>query len=314
MGSPIKLRRGKPSANHTLSIQIGSVCCALRCEDNEVYNRLRRLYCNFLTEQTADITVELEGTDRISPDDLGVALAGTRYIHDGNRFQTTSQIIAGQYDLARHTISITGERSLVNPDLEFNHLNQLFSLIYYSACKVKYDGNPPSLLVHACGIVRRGQVLVFAGPSSTGKTSIARLCGDQHGEVLNDEMVLISRPTLGGNGISAQNVPIIGGLSQLRNITAPLRCILLLKRSSKTLVRYLDRVEAYLQFMRQIITPAYIGQRDRKAVYSLVADFSDEVTRTIPIYELEFNLDGESLWQVVMELEGVPGGKEWKWR
>jgi hypothetical protein len=80
---------------------------------------------------------------------------------------------------------------------------------------------------------------------------------------------------------------------------------MLLKKSKKTLIHRLDRVQAYLRFMHQIITPVYIGQRDKRAVLSLMAGFSDEVTRTIPIYELEFSLDAESLWRVVGELEGV---------
>jgi hypothetical protein len=307
MSHEIKLKQGVSSSNHTLGLQIGSVCCALKCRDNEVYNQLRQLYRNFLTEQSADITVEMEGIDRLSPDDLGEVLSETRYIHEGNRFQTNSQIITGQYDLANRIISITAERSLGDPEQEFNHLNRLISLAYYSACKVKYDGNPPAMLVHACGILRDGRVIVFAGPSESGKTSIARLCGDQHGEVLNDEMLLISRPAPDGNGISAQSAPIIGGLSARRNIAAPLRCILLLKRSNKTLIHYLDRAEAYLRLMRQIISPAHIGQRSGRAVYSLMADFSAELVKTIPIYELEFNLDGESLWQVVMELERMSG-------
>ena len=115
-------------------------------------------------------------------------------------------------------------------------------------------------------------------------------------------MLLISRPTPDRNEIIVQSAPIIGDLSPRRNISAPLRCILLLKQSQQTLVRNLDTMDAYLRFIRQIITPAYIGQRDRRAIYTLMAEFSAEVTRNIPIYELEFNLDRESLWQVLREL------------
>lgn len=294
------------SSNHTLSLQIGTVCCALKCKDTEVYSRLERLYHHFLTKQPADITIELLGTDRLSPDDLGIALSETRYIHEGgNRFRTTSQIVTGQYDLSSQSIIITGERSLADPNSEFNHLNQLLSLAYYSACKVKYEGNPPAMLVHACSVLRRGQALVFAGPSEAGKTTIARLCGERDGEVINDEMLLISRPTSNRDGIMVQSAPILGRFPPRRNTAAPLRCILLLEKSKKTLVRCLDRAEAYLRFMRQIITPAYIGQRSRRAIYSLMADFSNEVTSTIPFYELEFSLDGESLWQTVGELENI---------
>jgi hypothetical protein len=305
VSSLIEFDSSLPSSNNTLSLQLGSVCCALKFEDAEVYSRLKQYYQGFLTEQPADITIELEGTDRLSPDALDVALSDIIYIHEGgNRFRTSSQIITGQYDLKRGMISLTGERSLVNPDMEFNHLNQLLSIAYYSACKVKYNGNPPpAFLVHACGILRHGETLVFSGSSGTGKTTIARLCSDRHGEVLNDEMLLISRRNLDGNRIVAQSAPAISKLAPRRNIAAPVRCILLLKRGDKTTVRYLDRVDAYLQFIRQIITPAYIGQRDRRAVYSLMADFSDEVTQAVPVYTLEFNLDEKSLWQIIDELE-----------
>ncbi len=312
MESRAGLKQIRPSANHTLGVQIGSVCCALRCCDEDTYNRLRQLYIEFLTEQPADINIELEATDRLGPEVLGEALSQTLFTHeDGKRFRTTSKIVTGQYDLARRIISITAERSLGDPKQEFNHLNRFISLAYYSACKVKYEGNPPAMLVHACGIVRHGRAIVFAGPSDSGKTTIAKLCGERHGEVINDEMLLISRPTSGGNGISAQSAPVIGGLSVRRNIKAPLRCILLIKQGNKTVLRYLDKTEAYLRFMRQIITPAHIGQRGGKAVYSLMADFSAEIIRAIPIYELEFNLDAESLWQVLMGLEGTSGREEW---
>jgi hypothetical protein len=128
--------------------------------------------------------------------------------------------------------------------------------------------------------------------------------------VINDEMLLISRPTSNGNGISVQSAPIIGRFPPQRSVTAPLRCILLLKKSHKTTVRRLERVEAYLRFLCQVITPDYIGMKDAKTVLSLMAAFSDEVTVTTPVYELEFTLDGESLWQIITELNGSLAKKE----
>jgi hypothetical protein len=286
----------------TLDLQIGSVCCALRCKDEDVYSRLKRLYRNFFTGQPADITVELEGREQVSPAEINAALSETRYIHRDNCFRTTSNLIDGQYDLANQSIRITGEKSLVDPGLEINHLNRLLALAYYSACKVKYNGNPPAMLVHACAVLRYGRALLFAGPSEAGKTTIARMCGEEDGEVLNDEILLVSRPSLDG-GINVQGAPMVSRLSPRSNKSAPLICVLLLKQGKETSVRRVDRVEAYLRFIRQIIIPAYIGQKDRRGVYSLMADFSNEITQNIPVYELEFSLDPARLWKVIGDLE-----------
>ncbi len=303
----IETTRGAVSSSDTLSLEIGGICCSLKVRDKEVNGRLKRLYSNFICRRPVDITVELEESQTAQSDDLDQVLSETRYIHEnGNSFRTTSQVISGQYSLADHSIKMSGAKGLVDPNFEYNHLNQLLALAYYSACKIKYNGHPPAMLVHSCGILRYGRTLVFAGPSEAGKTTIARLCGKGDGEVLNDEIVLMYRPASDG-GVTVQGVPFVSRFSPRSGKAAPLSCVMLLKKSETTRVRALERSEGYLRFMRQIVAPAYIGQRDRRAVYSLMAEFSDEITRTIPVYELEFNLDGEALWRTVGELEGELG-------
>ena len=189
-------------------------------------------------------------------------------------------------------------------------LNRLLCMAYYTGCKVKHDGNPPALLVHACGILRNGQALLFTGPSDIGKTTVGRLCDDNFGQVLNEEMLLVSRPHQDNGTLQVQGVPIIGELPYRPNTVAPLKCVFLLKQSERTAIRRTDRMEAYLRFMRQIVIPAYIGQRGRRAIYSLMAEFSDEVTSVTPVCELGFTLDKESLWEVVGELENSLDSRE----
>ena len=67
-------------------------------------------------------------------------------------------------------------------------------------------------------------------------------------------------------------------------------------------MRRLDRLEAYLRFMYQIINPAYFRQTDRRTILSLIAEFSDEVTKVTPFYELEFTPDRNLLWEVEAKL------------
>jgi hypothetical protein len=261
--------RLKPAAlsEYILGIQIGNVYCTLKCPDIEIYHRLQRSYHEFLAIQPAGITC----------------------------------------DQVQRTITTASENHSNASDFEFKYLNRFFSFAYNSACKVEYGYNPPAMLVHACGILRSGKAIVFAGPSEAGKTTAALLCGAQNGMVINDEMLLFSRPTAENPGVNIQGTPIIGGISTRRNLMAPLSCILFLKKSKNTLVNKLKRGDAYLRFLYQVITPNYTGQQEKRAALSLMAEFSDEVISTIPAYELEFSLDGESLWSTIGELEAELG-------
>ena len=290
------------SADNTVNLQIGDVCCSFRSNDDEICNLLQQTYNVFLTEKSPDITIELESTDRMKPEDLYKALSKTEYFHDKKkRFRTSSKIISGQYDLEKRFIRIIGEKSLINPDMENNHLNKLLAMSYYSACKVKYGDVPPAMLIHASGILRHGQVLMFTGPSEAGKTTVATLCREQDWEVINDEILLVSQPGATIKNIEVRSAPFLGRFTPNRQVTAPLRSIFMLKKSHRILTRPLDRTEAYVKMMRQIITPAYIGQSSKRAVLALIADFSKALTEAVPIYELEFTLDGESLWKTVDE-------------
>lgn len=295
-----------PTSNFTLKIRIGSICCNLAFKDKGDYERLHHLYSEFLTDQPADITVDLQSTEHYVPDKLGQTLSETVFTHDGTGFRTNSRVIAGQYDLANRFISIIAERSLGDPSAEYHQLNRLITLSYYSGCKAKFgDSKLPSLFVHACGIVRSGMAIVFSGPSESGKTTIAQMCSERYGRVLNDEMVLVSRPDNHYNKILVSGVPIIGGFSRGLNFEAPLSCVLLLKKSHRTQINRINKTDAYLRFLRQVVNPAYIGQTSGREVYSLMADFSAEITKVTPFYELEFTLDKKKFWNTVSEVEDM---------
>ena len=307
MRTLIRRKEAETCFEHAMGIQIGETNCTLKCRDTAIFEKLQTLYRNFLTDEPADIAVELEFTDNLNIDELTAILSRSRYINQGNHFRSSGKLLKGSYDLESRTIKITIEKQLIDPDSKINLLNQLISMSYYSACKMKYDTNPPAMLVHACGILRDGWAMVFTGPSDIGKTTIARLCGDRHGEIFSDEMVLISQPGSNGNGISVQNAPIQGELDPGRNFNAPLSCICLLKQNSRMTYKYLDKAEAYLRFIRQIIAPTCVGDYDKRTAYSLMADFSSEIVKAVPIYELEFNRDGNALWKIADELNGLSG-------
>jgi hypothetical protein len=292
-GTPAKTGSNASAVSRTLGVAIGSICCAVICRDDEIYRRLSGLYRDFLTELTPDITIELERTEVEGP------------APGGDSPEPVFDILVGRSDLFIAEMGWDPAGS----DASLRYINRLFYLAYYTACLEKYGGDPPAMLVHACGILRQGRALLFAGPSESGKTTIAGICREKDGRVISDEMVLVSRPGSDGGAASVRSVPIIGGFPPGLNITAPLSCILMLKRGERTRIRPLEPVEAYLRLISQTITPCYIGQREIKPILSLLADFSQKMVKSVPVYEMEFALDGDSLWQEIGNLEEMLYGK-----
>jgi hypothetical protein len=291
------------SFNHSIEVQLGTFCCKIVCNDKEVLDSLAKLYGDFPSTQKPDITLELEIVKKMDSVEFEAALPEVKFFHEGDYFKTSYSMVVGKRNLDTGNVAMEVEKHIFRRNSGRSYVNHAICSLYYTACKLVHNGNPPAFMVHSSGIIRHDQVLLFVGPSEIGKSTIARLCGEENGQVINDEAVLIHRPLQGNNTLMVQGIPIIGDLPHRLNVTAPLRAVLLLAQGKRTSVRRLDRMEAYVRFMRQIVCPAFIGQMDRRAIYSMIVDFSNEATQTVPFYELEFTLDRASLWEVIEELE-----------
>jgi hypothetical protein len=197
----------------------------------------------------------------------------------------------------------TTEKSIFTRTSGLRPFNLLLISVYYAASRMKHPQRPPWMLVHSCGIIRKGQVLLFTGPCETGKTTVGRFCRPDFGRLLNDEMMLLSWPREDG-GLLARVAPVFGELPIGPNEPAPLSCVFLLKQGKKIALRRVDRMEAYLRFLRQIMSPAGFKNTDTRAVISLMDEFGSEVAAAVPFFELEFNLDGDLLWKVEAQLKG----------
>lgn len=301
-----------PLSNNTIQVQIGEVCCSITCSDRDVFGYLKELYSNFLSDRPADINIQLETVDELGNVNIQKLISQALMTQKGNRFVSTHLTLESEYDAVNRSLSMKVDKRLFDLTQEYKLMNRVLNAAYFTAIRgEENERKPPDMLVHACGAIRHGRVLVFTGPSGTGKTTIGRLCGDKYGQVINDEMVLVSWPAENDTPVIVQGAPVIGELDQRLNVKAPLGCIILLKQSPRTAFRRLNRLEAYTRFIRQVIWPAGLEHEEQHRLLSLTTDFGDEITRNTALYELEFNLDRQLLWKVVDELEkslekGVP--------
>jgi hypothetical protein len=310
-----EIEASKNTGGAVIPVEIGDVCCAIECADEALGNLLRDWYGNFFSRRAPDFTVRLSVVDGKSAPELKTALTEMRLKQDGQRCAADNVALETEFDEANRTLQLRVERSFFDAGADFKLMNRVLPLVYYTVSNWKHDIRSVPILVHSSAVVRRGKALMFTGPSETGKTTAARLGSGDWADVLNDEMNLVSRYRSSGEPVTARGVPILGGLPQRRNATAPLSCVFALKQGKETRVRPLNRVEAYLRFIRQVISPAFLGQTDRQALFSLMADFADEVTGTVPFYELEFSLDETRFRNVLeavensLEKEEVKSGK-----
>jgi len=287
----------------TVRIQFGEVCCALDCRDVDVFERLRDSFNVFLSNQPIDITVELNLVDRLDRKTLDTVPSHNFGLPHEKLEISGDHAYHVEFDAANRRLLAIAERSIFNTAFALRSLNKLLLLVYYTASRLKRPGTPPWMLVHSCGILRKGQVLLFAGPCETGKTTIARLCSEDFGLPLNDEMMSLSWPRPEDYGLLAQSAPIFGELPFRANTVAPLSSVFLLKQSQRTVLRRLGRMEAYLRFLHQVVSPAGFNNHDTRTTISIMDSFANVVTGTTPFFELEFTRDRDLLWDVEARLK-----------
>lgn len=289
-------------SNHVIKVQFGELCYSINCQDENILAAMRKSYKLFLSDKPADVNIMLETGNRLDPVIVKKILAEKEAFLPVVPSKGSNQALEIRFNAAKNTFQVSADRCLFHPLLKLKPMNRLFRIVYYTVSPLKYGGRPAGMLVHSCGILRNGEVMLFAGPSEIGKSTIGHLCSDDYGLPLNDEMVLLSWLTPTQHSLFVQSVPILGELPFRLNTSATLACVMMLKQSQRTAVRRLDRKEAYLRFMYQIINPARLNQADKSGIFTLIADFTNEVTKVIPFYELEFTRDRHLLWEVETKL------------
>jgi hypothetical protein len=262
-----------------------------------MFGKLKETYRLFLSDKPADITLQLDVIDQPGHPGEDEDSSKKDLLREKlNIGKNRSFDIA--YDPAGRKFRVVVERSMFTSSLKLRPMNQLMRLCYYTGVRSHQPGRPPWMLIHSCGILRKGKVLIFTGPSEIGKTTVGRLCGEAFGLPLNDEMLLLSWPGQPDGCILVKSPPILGELPFTTNAIVPLARVFLLKQSKRIAVRRLGRMEAYLRFMYQVITPMYFKENGTRAAICLVEEFAGEVTRATPFFELEFTRDKNLLWEV----------------
>ena len=161
-----------------------------------------------------------------------------------------------------------------------------FLRVCFSMLAVQRGG----LLLHAAGIVKDEQAYVFAGPSGTGKSTIAGLSADR-GRILSDEMIYVQGVERGGyifgtpfHGTNSEQ-PFAPG--------APLRVVLFPVKDTTTGVESLRPPDA----LRRLLAATFSFDASTDGHQRLL-DLAAALVQKTSMLQLRFRKDA-SLWDAI---------------
>ncbi len=152
------------------------------------------------------------------------------------------------------------------------------------------------IMLHACGIVQQGKAYIFAGPSDSGKTTLARLWADA-GEaiILGDECLILRRK---GGEFWVHGTPWVGESNLFSPLGAPVESIFFIRHAVHNSFSPIPTARTAENLLAQSILTPY----DPIAVHHGL-DFSLGLAREVPAYEFGFVPD-ETAVRMVQRLTG----------
>ena len=126
-------------------------------------------------------------------------------------------------------------------------------------------------------ITQRGEALLFSAPSGTGKSTQAELWRSYAGaKVINGDRALVKAE----NGVTANGILFSGTSGISKNVTAPLRALILLRQSGKNELRSVSGKEAFMRLLPQC---SYYP--DEEENIRLVTGILAEIISAVPVYD-----------------------------
>jgi hypothetical protein len=147
-----------------------------------------------------------------------------------------------------------------------------------------------ALVLHACGVVRRGRGLVFCGVSGAGKTTTARLWARHRrsSRILSDDRLVLRRRVRGGWRVFG--TPWHGSGRHASPDSTPLEAIFFLRASRTTKARRLPAAEAAARLLARSFPPPWDAPAMRRALATCA-----RAVRAVPAYDLRFRPDRSAI-------------------
>ena len=159
-------------------------------------------------------------------------------------------------------------------------LDQLLLMYYFARRR--------GILLHAAGMVSRGQAFIFSGASGAGKSTFSELLvAAGTGKVLSDERMIVREI----DGVmQAFGTPWAGTASIGRSGCAPLAAIFFLKHGKSNRIEKLDATTAADRLLPLSSIPWY----DPDTATPII-EFAKQLGAEVPAYEMSFTPDRSAI-------------------
>lgn len=179
------------------------------------------------------------------------------------------------------TIQTWEKRNVEFPEVDDSYFE--FTALHKKVLPVLIDHQ--IIHLHGSAVCVNGQGFLFTAPSGTGKSTHARLWRERFGEevvMINDDKPLIR---FLDNEILICGSPWTGKHDLGRQIAAPLRAIVKLRRGEVNEIRHLSKAEAFKELYLQ--TYQFKEKEKMQVAMSLLAKLIEQ----IPCFSLSCNMD-----------------------
>ena len=133
-----------------------------------------------------------------------------------------------------------------------------------------------AFVLHAAYVLHEGQAILFTAPSGTGKSTQAEFWRTERGaETINGDRVLITRR---GGRFYANGVYASGTSGICRNVTAPIRAVVLLEQSEDNA---LHDVSPRMLFLRILCECSY--DMKNQAQCGLITELVSDMINSLPV-------------------------------
>ena len=189
-----------------------------------------------------------------------------------------------------------GQRNIYELYLKNRNTSQqnIFSFLSLHQIMARFQ----RMVLHSSYIARNGQGIVFTAPSGTGKSTQAQLWADTYADVkiINGDRSIISCD----KGIPmVHGVPFCGSSGICRNLSLPLKGVIVLRQGKENQLRRLKQKEAVKLLLSESAIPSW----DRGGTGNIL-DLMMHIVETVPMYYFSCLPDSSAVQLLSDELFG----------